>query len=126
MPKRLIGEEEMVCPNSPKPNVVPGLEEDEPTEASWVTKGNKRQKIVHIPIEVNQRSLQILPSKNRYFSNLRKIYIQDRIKLAKNTLTDLELVAARLDDKIIQAQKFMEDDDFIKSAKFKNFLYKIK
>ena len=41
-------------------------------------------------------------------------------------MTDLELAAARLDDRIIQAQKFLEDDEFIKSNEFKSFLYKIK
>ena len=47
-----IGKEEMVCLNSPEPDLVPKIEQDEPAEASWVTKGNKRQNIVHIPIEV--------------------------------------------------------------------------
>lgn len=39
---------------------------------------------------------------------------------------DLELVVARLDDRIIQAQQFIEDDEFIESAEFKSFLYKVK
>lgn len=39
--------------------------------------------------------------------------------LAEKSLTNLELIIARLDDKIIQSQKFMEDDDFIKSSEFK-------
>ena len=38
----------------------------------------------------------------------------------------MELAIARLDDRIIQAQKFLEDDEFIKSNEFKSFLYKIK
>lgn len=44
-----IGEEERICPDSPEPDVTLEMEEDEPVEASWVTKGNKRQNISHIP-----------------------------------------------------------------------------
>ena len=39
---------------------------------------------------------------------------------------NFELVAVTLDDRIIQAQKFIEDDKFIKPIEFKSFLYKIK
>lgn len=38
----------------------------------------------------------------------------------------MELAIARLDDGIIQAQQFLEDDEFNKSNEFKSFLYKIK
>lgn len=38
---------------------------------------------------------------------------------------DLIIVASRFDDRLIQSDKFMEDDDFIKSSKFKFFLYRI-
>lgn len=31
-----------------------------------------------------------------------------------------------LDDRIIQAQEFMKDDDFVKTEEFKSFLYKLK
>lgn len=47
-----IGEEERVIPDGPELDVTLEVEEDEPTKASWVTKGNKRQKIVHIPKKV--------------------------------------------------------------------------
>lgn len=67
-----------------------------------------------------------MPVKSKYFADLRQSYIQDRVTTAENTLNDLELAATRLDDKIIQAQQFIEDGEFIKSIKFKSFLYKIK
>ena len=70
--------------------------------------------------------MQILPRNNQYFANIRQNYIQARIDATQNNLTDLELAASRLDDRIIQAQKFLEDDEFIKSNEFKKFLYKIK
>ena len=44
----------------------------------------------------------------------------------ESTLTDLELVVARLDDRIIQAQQFIEDNKFINPIEFKSFLYKVK
>lgn len=67
-----------------------------------------------------------MPGRSQYFANLTQSYIQDRVIMAEKTLTDLELEAVRLDDKIIQAQKFIEDEDLIKLVKFKRFLYKIK
>lgn len=44
-----MGDEERVFPNSHEPNVTLEKEEDDTPEASW----NKRQKVIHIPIEVN-------------------------------------------------------------------------
>lgn len=61
MPKGRMGEEERVCLDSPEPDVVLEEEEDDVPEASWVTKGNKRQKVVHVLDEVKKRTLQILP-----------------------------------------------------------------
>ena len=52
MPEGPVGEEERVNLDSPRPNVTLKIEEDEPVEASWVTKGNKRQEVVHIPKRV--------------------------------------------------------------------------
>ena len=49
-----------------------------------------------------------------------------RTDAAEGNLTDLELTASRLDDRVIQAQKFLEDDEFLKSNEFKSFLYKVK
>lgn len=46
--------------------------------------------------------------------------------LDEKLLTRLELIEARLDVRIIQSQRFMEDDDFITSSAFKGFLYKVK
>ena len=40
--------------------------------------------------------------------------------------TNLQLATTRLDDRVIQSQKFLEDDKFIKSSEFKIFLYKVK
>ena len=65
--------------------------------------------------------MQILPGNSQYFADLRQNYIQTRTEAAENSLTDLELAAARLDDRIIQAQQFLEDDEFIKSNEFKSF-----
>ena len=59
-------------------------------------------------------------------ADLRQSYIQTRTEAAEGSLTELELAAARLDDRIIQAQQFFEDDEFIKSNEFKSFLYNIK
>ena len=44
MPKGPIGEEERVNYDSPELDVTLEIEEDDPVEASWVTKGNKRKK----------------------------------------------------------------------------------
>ena len=48
------------------------------------------------------------------------------MKKVGNSSTELQIVASRLDDRVIQSQKFMEDNDFINSSKFKSFLYKVK
>lgn len=57
---------------------------------------------------------------------MRQSYIQARVTASEKTLTDLELAVARLDDRIIQAKQFLEDDEFIKSNEFYFFIYKIK
>lgn len=73
MPKGPIGEEERVCPDSLEPDVTLEIEDYDVTEASWVTKGNKRKKIVHILVEVKWRNLPILPGDSQFFSDLRQI-----------------------------------------------------
>lgn len=67
-----------------------------------------------------------MPGKNQYFFVLRQNYIKDRVNALKNTLIGLEIATTRLDDRIIQPQNFIEDDEFIKSTELKSFLYKIK
>ena len=53
MPKGPMEEEDRLCPDNPKPNVTLEIEEEEDVpQASWVTKENKRLKVVHIPTEV--------------------------------------------------------------------------
>ena len=49
MPKGPIREEDRVFPNSPKLDVMLEVGEDDAPHASWLEKGNKRQKIIHIP-----------------------------------------------------------------------------
>lgn len=57
---------------------------------------------------------------------MRQNYLQEKVIAAEKSLTDLQLTTARLDDRIIQARKFIEDDEFIKTAEFKSFLYKVR
>ena len=57
---------------------------------------------------------------------IRKNYLHQRATKVGKASTNLQIVASRLDDRLIQAESFMEDDDFIKSSEFKSFLYKIK
>ncbi len=121
MPEGLVGEEERVCLDSPKPDVAHEVEEEDAPQASWMEKGHKRQNIVQIPPQVRQRTLQILQGNSQYFADMRQNYLQTRADSAKGSLTDLELVATRLDDRIIQAQQFLEDDEFIKYNEFKSF-----
>ncbi len=118
-----IGEEDRVFTDNPELDVTLEVGEEDAPQASQMAKGNKRQKILHIPSQLKQRTLQILLGTSQYFADLRQNYLQNRINATKNTLIDLELVATRLDDRIIQAQQFLEDDEFIKSTKFKSFLY---
>ena len=50
-----MGEEARVNPKSPKPNVnleIEVEEEEKPSTYAWVAKGNKRQKIMHVPERV--------------------------------------------------------------------------
>ena len=75
-----MGEENVVCPDSPEPNVEPEEEDDEEEkddapQSSWMAKGPKRQKIIPIPSQVRQRTLQILPGNSQYFANMRKSYL---------------------------------------------------
>ena len=64
--------------------------------------------------------MQILPRNSQYFADMRQNYLQTRVDAAEKNLIDLELAATRLDDRIIQAQQFLEDDEFIKSNEFKS------
>ena len=68
----------------------------------------------------------VMSDRDQYFANIRKNYLQERATEVGKASTKLQIVAARLDDKLIQFEKFMEDDDFIKSSEFKSFLYKLK
>ena len=47
-----MGEEERLLLDSLEPSVTLEIEEEDVLEASWVTKGNKGHKFVHIPTEV--------------------------------------------------------------------------
>lgn len=53
LPEGSMGEEHRVFPNSPKPDLCPDEEEeDDDPQASWLAKGNKRQKIIRIPPQI--------------------------------------------------------------------------
>ena len=81
---------------------------------------------MHILERVLSRSLQVMPGHDEHFADIRKNYLHQRANEVWNASTDLQIVASRLDDRLIQSKKFMEDDDFIKSSEFKSFLCKIK
>ena len=72
------------------------------------------------------RTLHTMPGKDQYFVDIRKNHLQKRVIEARKSSTNLQIVAYRLDDRVIQSQKNLEDDEFIKSLEFKSFLYKVK
>ena len=54
LPEGSMGKEDLVCPDSPKPDVEPKEEEDEEEkddapQSSWMARGPKRQRITPIP-----------------------------------------------------------------------------
>ena len=110
----LVGDEDRVNPKSPKPNVACEIEieEEKPSTSSWVAKGNKREKNVHIPKKVRDMTLQMMPGKSQYFTDMRQNYLQEKVIVA-DSLTDLQLATARLHDRVIQSHKFLDNDEFI-------------
>ena len=95
LPKGSMGEEHRVCPNRPEPDVsLDEEEEDDAPQASWMAKRNKRQKIIPIPPQIKQRTLQILQGDNPYFADIRQTYLQAKVTTLERTLTDLELPVA--------------------------------
>ena len=81
---------------------------------------------MHIIERVVSRALQVMPLNDQYFAGIKKNYLHQRETQAGRASNDLQIAASRLDDRLIQSKKFMEDDDFIKSSEFKSFFYKIK
>ena len=47
---------------------------------------------------------------------MRQNYLHEREIEARKASIELQIVASRLDDRLIQFEKFMEDDDFIISS----------
>ena len=123
MPYELEGEEAIVNRESPKPDVQleVDVEEEQPSSSTWVPKGNKRQKIMHIPERVVSRALQVMVGNDEYFADIRQNYLHQRETEVGKAFSDLQVAASRLDDRLIQSEKFMKDDDFIKSSEFKSF-----
>ena len=76
---------------------------------------------MHVPERVINRALQAIPGNDEYFSDIRKNYLHQRAVEAGKASSDLQIAASRLDDRLIQSENFMEDDDFIKSSEFKSF-----
>ena len=92
------------------------MEEEQPSSLTWVPKGNKRKKTMHIPERVVSRALQVMPGNDEHFVDIRKNYLHQRAIEAGKASSDLQIATSRLDDRLIQSKKFMEDDDFIKSS----------
>ena len=129
MPNEPEGEEAIVNLESPKLDfqlVIDVEEVDQPSSSTWVAKGNKRQKTMHIPKRVVTKALQVIAGNDQYFVDNRKNYLQEREIEVGRASTNLQIAASRLDDRLIQSDKFTEDDDFIKSSEFKSFLYRVK
>lgn len=78
---------------------------------------------MHIPERVVRRALQVILGNDRYFANIRQNYLHERERKVGRYSTNLKSIASRLDDRLIQSEKLMEDDDLIKSLQFKSFLY---
>ena len=74
MPNKPIGDEAKINKDSLEPNVQLKInieEEEQPSSSTWVAKGNKRQKTMHIPERVVSRALQVVPGNDQYFLDIR-------------------------------------------------------
>ena len=68
--------------------------------------------------------LQIFPRGTSYFDEARRSYLLQQSNEESQKRLDRE--AKILDDRIIEAHNFFNDDAFIKIEEFKNFLFKVK
>ena len=86
-----MGEEDRMNLDSPEPDVEleEKEEEDHPKASTWVSKGNKRQKVVHMPKKVKERTLKLMHGRIQYFSDMRQNSIQQRVKVVENSSTSL-------------------------------------
>ena len=64
---------------------------------------------MHIPKKVVSRALQIMPGNSEYFVDIRQNYLHQRATEARKASTDLQVAASRIDKRLIQSEKFMED-----------------
>ena len=119
MPNELEGEEAMVNRESLELDVqleVDVEEEEQQSSSTWVPKGNKTQKPMHIPERVVIRALKVMPRNGQYFSDIRQNYLHQRATEVGKASNYLQITASRLDNRLIQSKKYIEDDDFIKSS----------
>lgn len=82
--------------------------------------------MIEVPKKAREKALQVLPKGTRYFDDAKKKFLIDQATEEERRPNSLELQSMMLDERIIQAQQFMKDDDFIKSEEFKSFMYKLK
>ena len=81
--------------------------------------------MIEIPQAARQGMLQILPRGTSYFDEARRSYLLQQAN-EEERQKRLDREARMLDDRIIQAHNFVQDDPFIKIGEFKEFLFKVK
>lgn len=67
-----------------------------------------------------------MPRGSKYFDDIKHNFLIKQSNKNEWNPNKLELKARMLDERIIQAQDIMKDEDFINSEEFKSFLFNIK
>lgn len=67
-----------------------------------------------------------MPRWSKYFNDIRHNFLIKQANKNERIPNKLKFEAIMIDYRIIQAQEFMKDDEFISSDKLKSFLFKIK
>lgn len=71
--------------------------------------------MIEIRDKAMEKSLQIMPRGTKYFDDIKHDFLIKQASQYERIPNKLELEARMIDERIIQDQEFMKDDDYINS-----------
>ncbi len=82
--------------------------------------------MIEIPQKATKKALQILPRSSKYFDNARQSFLVGQAIEDEGLPKRVEWEVKMLENMIIQSQKLLKDDEFVKYDELESFLFKVK
>ena len=82
--------------------------------------------MVEIPKKAREKALSILSRNSQYFYNVRRSNLMAQANEDDKRAKKLELHTQMIDDRTIEANEFINNENFIKIEEFKSFFFKLK